>query len=278
MTDPTFQTRFDALKTDLDDPDTRFIGGDMVEALEALLPLAGDGTAAETRLRRELAVLEGKRGDVACIAHAARAAALNATHDVLTGAELFWMHYVTADTANMWGTGAQTLAHAAGARPHLDAAETTDMHRDSLDLYEASGRIAAGDVAAGHSALMALDTRLLARDGPTYAGRITVLTRLTDACNSLGDHTGRIEAGRTIIETALAAGDPGRATSGSISLARMCLDAGDTAGARAATEGAATYAQAASPSTRTWAAKERQDLLAEIAASRPWWRRLLGLS
>ncbi len=108
MTD--FAARFAALKQVLDDPDARFIGAGM---RDELLALVGDlpDTAAEAWLFRELAVLEGKRDELACLDHADRALAAHAASDALPADRLYFMHLVCGDVGTIFSGGPRTKMH-----------------------------------------------------------------------------------------------------------------------------------------------------------------------
>lgn len=111
MTDPaTFHARFDELKQTLDNPETDFFGASMVEMLLELEPLLPD-RASEARLFRELAVVEGKRGQEACLDHAGRALKADAEAQVLTPRERYFMHRLCGEVGVMWVNDARTLAH-----------------------------------------------------------------------------------------------------------------------------------------------------------------------
>lgn len=108
MTD--FAKRFSELRNLLDDADAHFFGEEMRDALLALVPDVPD-TAAEAWLFRELAVLEGKRAELACLDHADCALAANQHALALPADRLYFMHLVCGDVGTAWDGGPRTLVH-----------------------------------------------------------------------------------------------------------------------------------------------------------------------
>ena len=105
-----FATRFSDLLQVLSDPDALFHGATMRDDLLALESVIPD-RASETRLFRELAVLEGKRDELVCLEHADRALAANADTNALSKRELYFMHLICGDAATAWSGGARTVMH-----------------------------------------------------------------------------------------------------------------------------------------------------------------------
>src|SRR5687767_13946907 len=108
MTD--FAARFAELQKVLDDDDALFPGAEIRDQLLALEPNLPD-KAAEARLFRELAVLEGKRGELVSLGHADRALAAQAETGVLPPVRLYFMYMVCGDVGTAWNGGPRTLMH-----------------------------------------------------------------------------------------------------------------------------------------------------------------------
>lgn len=260
-----FDRQFRPLKQMLDDPEARFGGEAMRDALLALVPSVPD-RAAEAMLCRELAVLEGKRGMVECLDHAERALAAQADTGVLTPLSLYFMHQLCGDVGTAWANeDDRTTAHLDRAlvlhgelgRPTEEGfflrfnrgvhARARGLDRHGLDWFEP----------------------LLADAEARYGARHLELVNLLYQMSQSEKATGNEQAALHLLERQanldFTTGDRGRRVTALIGYADELARQGRGADARAALDEAVADAREfASSATVSFAQEQRRKILSTV--------------
>ncbi|SIN79078.1 hypothetical protein [Vannielia litorea] len=266
----SFAARFAVLKRQLDDPEALFIGGEMVAALLALEPLV-TGPAEEARLFRELAVVEGKRDEAACLDHAERALAAEARAGVLAPLELYFMHRLCAETGVMWVNDSRTTAHLEAAlalAPQVGRPVTEihwlrmnqGTHLRALD----KARHKAGQAPLHRFGLEAWEPLLgdaTAHYGAESSELSDLLRLMSEAYELEGDFEKAIAVKTRSVALTHTTADPGRRVSALTGLAALQHRAGKVEAARATFDAAIDWAEACcSTATRGFARDQKARL------------------
>jgi tetratricopeptide (TPR) repeat protein len=254
-----FAARFQELKQELDDPDARFLGEGMVDDLLALVPYIPD-RQNEAWLFRELALLEGKRGQLSCLDHADRALAAQADTDILPPDRLYFMHVLCGDVGATWSDDPRT-------RMHLDNALSLHAQLDrpvgeafftrlNLGIYEKS---------IG-SSRMGLDVfEPLLADGERHYGKNSselsnLLRLMSESEEALGDVERARAYGKRSLDLQDYKADPGRRVTALMTFGRLQFRTGQQDKARKSFDDAVAFATAhCSSSTQDFARKARDE-------------------
>ncbi|WJH40190.1 tetratricopeptide repeat protein [Aliirhizobium terrae] len=252
-----FAVRFQELKQELDDPDARFLGEGMVDDLLALAPYIPD-RQNEAWLFRELAVLEGKRGQLSCLDHADRALAAQADTDILPPDRLYFMHVLCGDVGATWSDDPRT-------RMHLDKALSLHAQLDRPIGEEFFTRLNLGiyEKSIG-SSRMGLDVfEPLLADGEKHHGQHSselsnLLRLMSESQEALGDFDRALYYGKRSLDLNDYATDPGRRVTALMTFGRLQFRAGRKDDARTSFDEAVAFAEVqCSSSTQDFAREER---------------------
>lgn len=265
LDDNAYVTRFTSLKQILDDPAATYWGEGMRDDLLALVPILPD-QAAEASLFRELAIVEAKRDEDACLDHADRALAAQRASGALSDEALYFMHLFCADFAVAWTDDSRTEMHLDQAfalhgklgRPTLEAFSL----RMNKGVYER----AYGRARMGLDWFEPLLDDLMAEYGPDSQQVRHVLGLLCDSERRLGNIEQELayaerSAGIPDVE---AEEDPGKRVSTLTWLASVRFRAGRVEDALAAFDEAIAHADAyCRPATQNFARERKAACFAE---------------
>ncbi|MEM9709341.1 MAG: hypothetical protein AAF871_11160 [Pseudomonadota bacterium] len=255
---PQFEETFAGLKARLENPLVPF---DPVEIRAGFLALSEDlpDAAAETRLFRELAILDAKSDHLACLDHGDRALAAQKVSGALSDEELYFLHLISGDVATMWEGGPRT-------RIHLDAA--LDLHgtlnRPFGEAYAIRRNLGVYAQGLGE-ARWGLDwfEPLLPEAEAQFGRESDQVTNLLILMGASAEHMGDIAAAEAFIrrraERLLSANDPAKVLNGSTTLAEFHLRQGAKDKARGVFDEAIAQAQTSGNAEALASARSAKD-------------------